>query len=122
MKDGKPQRPGLRRVDSMDFLDQDEPEGSTEKLGRALRLSTTLQNSAKADPLIMALPTGIPMGMTRSTSVNAAMNAELTIASLENYVSVVEPKLGVTSRGAVDLHRGGKRQGLIDAVQCVNKA
>ncbi|ORY25442.1 hypothetical protein BCR39DRAFT_286940 [Naematelia encephala] len=46
------QRPGLRRMDSMDFLD--EAEGEKEELstgdgiGKALRLSTSLQNSAKA--------------------------------------------------------------------------
>ena len=35
-------RPGLRRVDSMDFLESTEP-------GRAICLSTSLQNSAKLD-------------------------------------------------------------------------
>jgi hypothetical protein len=30
-------RPGLRRVDSMDFLDQEPEEGGCDKLGRALR-------------------------------------------------------------------------------------
>lgn len=37
-------RPGLRRVDSMDFLDQ-STDG--DNVGRTLRLSTSLQNSAK---------------------------------------------------------------------------
>ncbi|AAW45477.1 hypothetical protein CNBH1270 [Cryptococcus deneoformans B-3501A] len=41
-------RPGLRRMDSMDFLDQEKTEGvSEDHLGRALRLSSSLQSSAQ---------------------------------------------------------------------------
>ena len=40
-----PQRPGLRRMDSMDFLDdRDDGDGD---VGRTMRLSTSLQNSAR---------------------------------------------------------------------------
>nr|XP_019010489.1 uncharacterized protein I206_04959 [Kwoniella pini CBS 10737]OCF49270.1 hypothetical protein I206_04959 [Kwoniella pini CBS 10737] len=57
-------RPGLRRMDSMDFLDQaeDVSEKKGDNVGRAIRLSTTLQNSAKQEPLL---------SLTRSTSVAA---------------------------------------------------
>jgi hypothetical protein len=41
-------RPGLKRVDSMDFLDQPNDE-RTGTQGRAMRLSTSLQNSAKQE-------------------------------------------------------------------------
>ncbi|OXH26604.1 hypothetical protein J008_05062 [Cryptococcus neoformans] len=41
-------RPGLRRMDSMDFLDQEKTEGvSKNHLDRALRLSSSLQSSAQ---------------------------------------------------------------------------
>jgi hypothetical protein len=44
------QRPGLKRMDSMDFMDQDEEMTESDKIGRALRLSTSLQNSSKQCP------------------------------------------------------------------------
>ncbi|ORX39405.1 hypothetical protein BD324DRAFT_649480 [Kockovaella imperatae] len=54
-------RPGLKRMDSMDFLDEGE-EKAPDSLGRALRLSTSLQNSAKHEVL--------SAGMSRSSSDN----------------------------------------------------
>ncbi|RXK41463.1 hypothetical protein M231_01171 [Tremella mesenterica] len=46
-------RPGLRRMDSMDFLDEEEGQtGSLGGVGKALRLSTSLQNSAKQETLL----------------------------------------------------------------------
>ncbi|WVW86334.1 hypothetical protein I302_108378 [Kwoniella bestiolae CBS 10118] len=64
-------RPGLRRVDSMDFLNQNDGEGEekkSENVGRAIRLSTSLQNSAKQEPLLLSL--------TRSTSVGSGLIAD----------------------------------------------
>ncbi|KAL1405111.1 hypothetical protein Q8F55_008734 [Vanrija albida] len=40
-------RPGVKRVSSMDFLDNEDSDTPSEKTGRVLRLSTTLQRSAK---------------------------------------------------------------------------
>lgn len=47
------QRPGLKRMDSMDFLDQAEEESNQDigSSGRTARLSTSLQNTARATPL-----------------------------------------------------------------------
>nr|XP_031861629.1 uncharacterized protein CI109_002859 [Kwoniella shandongensis]KAA5528701.1 hypothetical protein CI109_002859 [Kwoniella shandongensis] len=62
-------RPGLRRMDSMDFLDQAEPaEQQSNDIGRALKLSTTLQNTAKQEPLLL--------GLSRSTSVGSGLDSE----------------------------------------------
>ncbi|WVF67246.1 hypothetical protein IAT40_001994 [Kwoniella sp. CBS 6097] len=62
-------RPGLRRVDSMDFLDQaEEVEKPADSIGKALRLSTCLQNSAKQEPLLLSL--------SRSTSVGSGLATE----------------------------------------------
>ncbi|OCF34210.1 hypothetical protein I316_04160 [Kwoniella heveanensis BCC8398] len=62
-------RPGLRRVDSMDFLDQAEgAEKPVDSIGKALRLSTCLQNSAKQEPLLLSL--------SRSTSVGSGLSIE----------------------------------------------
>ncbi len=40
-------RPGIKRVGSMDYLDDEEGTMPSERIGRVLRLSTTLQNSAR---------------------------------------------------------------------------
>lgn len=63
-------RPGLRRMDSMDFLDEREDEDGD--VGRTMRLSTSLQNSAKQEPVVV-LPkisrTGSGQLRTRSNVV-----------------------------------------------------
>ncbi|KAK4689218.1 hypothetical protein P7C73_g875, partial [Tremellales sp. Uapishka_1] len=50
-------RPGLKRKDSMDFLDEPEAviERGEDKPGRVIILSTTLQNTSKQDPFTFAL-------------------------------------------------------------------
>ncbi|WWC91877.1 uncharacterized protein L201_006826 [Kwoniella dendrophila CBS 6074] len=84
-------RPGLRRVDSMDFLDQVEDESETttkpDNVGRALRLSTTLQNSAKQEPLL---------SLTRSTSVGSGLMADSPLCSLGPSVAPVPPIAAIT--------------------------
>ncbi|WRT70070.1 uncharacterized protein IL334_007064 [Kwoniella shivajii] len=87
-------RPGLRRVDSMDFLDQKEDDSDTntsssENVGRAIRLSTSLQNSAKQEPLLLSL--------SRSTSLGSGLTAESPICPSESSPLPLQPQPSMTS-------------------------
>jgi hypothetical protein len=62
-----PARPGIRRVDSMDFLDQREEEDGD--AGRTLRLSTSLQRSAK-----QSAPKNFPAANLKTTLIASGPN------------------------------------------------
>ena len=69
-------------MDSMDFMDQDDEEVTeTDKIGRALRLSTSLQNSSKQCPLST---------LTRSTSddVTTTLSSASSTASMASSESL----------------------------------
>ncbi|KIR34248.1 hypothetical protein I352_03485 [Cryptococcus deuterogattii MMRL2647] len=65
-------RPGLKRMDSMDFLDQDGTEGvSKDHLGRALRLSSSLQSTAQEDKMSVAFQQPMAIESLQSQSHSA---------------------------------------------------
>ncbi|WVR09574.1 hypothetical protein IAU60_006643 [Kwoniella sp. DSM 27419] len=76
-------RPGLRRVDSMDFLDQaEEEEKPADSIGKAIRLSTTLQNSAKQEPLLMSLSRSTSLGSGLDTDVSGAESTSTPVTAI----------------------------------------
>lgn len=75
-------RPGIKRVGSMDYLDDEESQAKpSERIGRVLRLSTTLQNSARGiessslarAPSLGAAPASA--SLARAPSLNAAQSS-----------------------------------------------
>ncbi|KIR71611.1 hypothetical protein I310_04287 [Cryptococcus deuterogattii CA1014] len=65
-------RPGLKRMDSMDFLDQDGTEGvSKDHLSRALRLSSSLQSTAQEDKMSVAFQQPMAIESLQSQSHSA---------------------------------------------------
>ncbi|WWC95206.1 hypothetical protein V866_002062 [Kwoniella sp. B9012] len=88
-------RPGLRRVDSMDFLNQQDDEDvdeneqkKSDNVGRAIRLSTSLQNSAKQEPLLLSL--------TRSTSVGSGLLADSPLYPAGPSITPAPPIAAIT--------------------------
>ncbi|GMK57096.1 hypothetical protein CspeluHIS016_0309360 [Cutaneotrichosporon spelunceum] len=61
-------RPGIKRVGSMDYLDDEESTMPSERIGRVLRLSTTLQNSARGMMAERPNPLTNPASLPRTTS------------------------------------------------------
>lgn len=65
-------RPGIKRVGSMDYLEDEEQAMPSERIGRVLRLSTTLQNSAKG----IDAASVVRSPSSRSLSLNAASTSK----------------------------------------------
>ncbi|GFZ50972.1 hypothetical protein JCM24511_08730 [Saitozyma sp. JCM 24511] len=106
-------RPGLRRVDSMDFLDQaEEEERPADTIGRTLRLSTSLQNSSKSE---------LVLGMSRSPSLGSLSESPAPLAKHPNAPSIAAitltpasppahpPSQPMRRRGSIRSNSGGSR-------------
>lgn len=91
-------RPGLKRMDSMDFLDQADEEDreagtsrrtdETEGVGRAIRLSTSLQNSARANPLSTLSRTQSD-DVTTTASSSSGSSSTATLAELPTVPAAI---------------------------------
>lgn len=70
------QRPGLKRMDSMDFLDQEQEEEVADRgvgsSGLAAQLSTSLQNTARSNPLGFLSRTQSDDVTTTTSSISAS--------------------------------------------------
>ncbi|BEI84284.1 hypothetical protein CcaverHIS002_0408880 [Cutaneotrichosporon cavernicola] len=82
------ERPGIKRVGTMDYLDDEESTMPSERIGRILRLSTTLQNSARgilADrPPTLTIPVpdrAAPLAPSRSEGGLARTSSSLSVSS-----------------------------------------
>lgn len=93
-------RPGLKRMDSMDFLDQAEEEEQeaeaaamrrkeeAENVGRAIRLSTSLQNSARSNPL-NTLTRTMSDDVTTTTSSSSGSSSTATLMVLPTLPAAI---------------------------------
>ena len=119
-------RPGIKRMDSMDFLDQEDEEvqQDSEDVGRAIRLSTSLQNSARTNPInllsrSMSDDTTIT---TATTSSSSSSSNNTTISDLPSLPSaiVLTPASPVTASPTVApplRRRGSSRTSLHKAAR-----
>ncbi|KLT38384.1 hypothetical protein CC85DRAFT_34657 [Cutaneotrichosporon oleaginosum] len=83
-------RPGLKRVGSMDYLDDEDGGMPSERIGRVLRLSTSLQNSARGVPDRTASLTVPAPAAARAASLGALSRSEepLSIPRTSSSLSV----------------------------------
>lgn len=104
-------------MDSMDFLDQEDEEAdqnaSAEDVGRAVRLSTSLQNSARTTPLnFLSRSMSDDVVTTVSSSSSSSSSTTTITADLPSLPSaiVLTPASPVTA--APPLRRRGSSRGL----------
>lgn len=98
-------RPGIKRVGSMDYLD-DEDEGAmpSARIGRVLRLSTTLQNSARVVTAERTTSLTVPAPAARAGSLGVPAPPDPGLVRTSSSLSV--SSAGSISRRPSLLARG----------------
>ncbi|WOO86186.1 uncharacterized protein LOC62_07G009673 [Vanrija pseudolonga] len=116
-------RPGVKRVSSMDFLDDEDSDTPSEKTGRVLRLSTTLQNTAKetvglARTASLGPPSGSPQLGTGAETPPLSRGGSFTLSPMTAEPSALGLGLGLggprsLSRNSSRSERGSRRPSLL---------
>lgn len=99
-------------MDSMDFLDQEEDEEhqEAEDVGRAIRLSTSLQNSAKTTPLnMLSRSLSDDTVITNSSSSSSSTTTITDLPSLPSAI-VLTPASPVTAAPPLRRRGSGRAQ------------
>lgn len=116
-------RPGVKRVSSMDFLDDEDSDTPSEKTGRVLRLSTTLQNTAKettglARTASLGPPSGSPQLGTGAETPPLSRGGSFTLSPMTAEPSALGLGLGpgprsLSRRNSSRSERGSRRPSLL---------